>query len=115
MPSKNLLIITNPGEACVYEYPQRGSLGEIAHIDIQVPQDSILDSIEVAFVNLDHPQAISIIQELRDYARECGGLRRVIGYSNSSHLKIRELIELADSVENAGAEFLLFSPYSEVR
>ena len=53
---KKLLIITDIDQ-CVYSYPQRKSLAEIAYITSDIPSDDILINIEIAFVILN-PSAL---------------------------------------------------------
>jgi hypothetical protein len=104
MGTKNLLIIAK-SDQCVYSYPRRKALAELAYISPDVPPNEILINVEVAFVDTSLPNAVSIMEKLRDYAREYGGIQRIIGFSCSSALNMEEALKMALKVEQAGAEF----------
>jgi hypothetical protein len=102
---KNLLVIAN-SDHCAYSYPNRKSLADIAYILPDIPSDDILSNVEIAFVDISLPGADSIVEELREYAHECGGIQRIIGYSSGTTLSVEEMLRLAVKAEEAGAEFI---------
>jgi len=105
MQNKKLLIITDVDQ-CVYSYSQRRSLAEIAHISSDIPPDEDLIHVEVAFVlEVHRPERIAMLEELCEYAREYGGIQRVVGVTSKPTLSADEMLKLATRIEQVGAEF----------
>jgi len=64
-------------------------------------------NIRIVFVDLSHPEALVLVEELNEYARDQGSIERVIGYACQQSSNMNQLLTLAADVEEAGAEFLL--------
>jgi hypothetical protein len=101
------MLVIMETDHCTPVYPKRGSLAEIAFISRDVPSDEVLRGIDIAFVDIDLPDGLEIIKELRAYAHENGGIERVFGFFSRPITEIYQINRIADAVEYAGAEFIL--------